>query len=727
MHLMNRRFASHFFVTTAFCVVIGLVDQKLGCSQQFENPDFAAERGRPDPVSLSNTDESRSSMAPQHSILFDETASQTPALDVPPQTATMQVPMAGSRVADDPFDSTAGIRRVEGTGEESLGTFATSDNMPLTNQGTNQNLSDEARPGFRGQQQLMPQEDQPSSLPPITSNGLRGALPEPRMMVPSGDVPTTRFGDDQTGDEQPEPPQADRNPPAVGSFGQDRGSRLQPTVSEFGNNRFVGPPDSAPPIHNAPASQWNDNAESTPQLSTGQTIFDSNIRPTQFQQSVNDNDTRQPLPVEKIDWSLARKIMTRYEIASAPDPLPGRPLKLVEVLETTPRHLQKKVINQYWETFFDWATVLNSAQLTDWLNQLPPPQNQSDAALLNAARAAARNRMLADEIKLGNSQCKLQQLMGSRDDLLPLPSDLPLLQSYDSHYDWYESRKRLPEDLRGIDVMISKSIQLISNRANTVGTTRVALSQIRNYYNQNPRDLGQILVAARLWNEAEQDLVWSIVNYNQTIADYSLTISPGSTRPDQIVAMLIATPKSATAQTDALPAAGRTNIATERNGGDRPNSTPFQNVGQQRFQDSSRSPSQFNQSTLPGQNGSGPDVGDDSANRMINQGSSLSPSGFPGNRSPAPPSIENQSVRPPAQPGTFQNPRFAPPNQSQPNSFQPNSIQPNSTQPAVNPGDRSAFRGNNATSFGDPSRSSFAPPSTRGMSESAKEFNSFGR
>lgn len=717
---MTRRFASLFVTATAFLVVASLADWNICFAQQFENPAATPERGRPEPVSLSDADESNSAAGTQHSILFEETASQIPALSTEPQTATtIQLPITGSPVADDPFESASGVRRVEGTGEEALGTYATSDNMPMANQNsdTNRNFGNGFQYGSRGQQTQIPPANQSSSLPPISSNGLRGSSLTPQATGRSPNVPNMRFGGrDGEGrevlDQQPRPPQADMNRPASRSSGQYRGLTQQPMSSGLNNNRFDGPPDNAPPIHSAPAGQWDNRTDSTQPRYEGQTFYDSNIAPTQYQQSAN-NNASQKLPAAKIDLSLARKIMTRYEIDNAPDPLPGRPVKLVEALQTTPQHLQKSVINQYWETFYDWATVLNSSQLANWLNQLPSPQNPGEIALLNAAKAAARNQMLADEIQLGKSQCKLQQVMGSKDDLLPLPSNQPLLQSYDTHYDWYESRNRLPEDLRGIDVMLSKSVQLIANRAGAVGTTRVALSQMRNGYAANPRELGSILAAARLWNEAEQDLVSSIVSYNQAIADYSLTISPGNTRPDQIVSMLIAKPKPAIAQQGALQTAGRTN----RSNG--PGNATIQNAGQSRFQNASQPQSQYNQSQVPGQSSRGYDRGDDPISRTMNSGSSLSPGGFSKNRLPNQPSNGRQPTGSRSQPGTFQSP---PANQGQPKTFQPT---PN--KPLINPEDRSAFRGTGDQSFGAGNRSSFAPPATRGTSESAREFNSFGR
>ena len=392
MHSTTRKFVSLVFAATAFMVVTSLADWESGFAQQFENPAATRDRARPEPASLTETDAPDSATAHQHSILFEETASQIPALRTEPQTATIQPPIASAPpVADDPFTSADGIRRVAGTGEEARGTFATSDNMPIANQGfdSNRTYSDTSQYGSAGQQYQLPPENQSTSPPPITSNGLRGSMLTPQTTGQSPNFSKMRFGDSEFGDQQPQPPHAEPGRQSSRSFGQDRGLPPQPASSTFKDNQFNGPPTGAPPIHNAPQAAWNNTTDVPQQLDDDQTIYDSNIAPTQYQQSSNNNSASQPATVAKVDLSLARKIMTRYEINNAPDPLPGRPVKLEEVLQTTPQHLQKKVITQYWETFFVKAGRCGSITLGTVSASSLPTSYKSPSTLATASSSVA--------------------------------------------------------------------------------------------------------------------------------------------------------------------------------------------------------------------------------------------------------------------------------------------------------------------------------------------------
>lgn len=765
-----------------------LISAQPGIGQDFDQPSESVDR--PQPYSITSQEDT---LPAEHSILDSGAASEAPALQ---RTETRQngAPIVSSTVTDDPFESSRGIQRVDGSGEEALGTFATSDHMPPQSTVTAQDNRFLSAPS----KQFSPQ-GQPS-LPPISSNGLRGSMGGRNMGASAsmGDNSGTRrssgtgmsFGNQASNDRsssglnsrssstgfdsQPAPPKPSSQQSIMDSFGQrpvpgyeQKTTPLSPQRNNFANNRFSGPTETAPPIHNSPPAIQSNGARHSRlgQPITGQVpmIQDSNISPTQYQSAVQGASPTTAKPVEKVDLSLAKKIMQRYKIDSVPDPLPGQPTSLLDMLQRTPQHLQKKMITQYWETYFDFATVLNSTQYLDWLNQLVSPQNPAELVLLNAAKAAAKNQLLADEIQLGKSQLKLQQFVGqNQSQLLPLPSDAPLIQDYDTQYDWYASRNRMPESMRGINVMLPKAIKLVADRAATVGTTRVALSRIREAYTANPRQLGSILQAARMWNNSEQNLVGSIVNYNKAIADYSLTIAGGYRPPQQIVSMLIAKPKANVQQpVNQRQTAGRMDRGIQQA---QPTlaspSSQFRSASQQRSvgspqgvgnglnrQYNSQQPSSAREFGLPPSRRSGNNGQRELGQRAIGQGgvgqravgqggigqigngqrtlgpkTDLSPRGFTGSQPQKSPAAirPNPSLQPIGTRGAQQQkqPPTSPPAAS-PSPFRP---QPNPQSPA---GDRSAFRGpttDNGTGFGGPRRAPQRP-----TSESANDFNSFGR
>ena len=230
---------------------------------------------------LESTDNSR-----EHSILDSgPTANHSPSLE---QTFTRQQgnpPIVDSSMIQDPFSSPSGIQRVAGTGEDASGTFATSQHMPT--QGSrlpvlSNGLRGSGPPqgsgntGFRdaGTQNLNSQSSLQST--PSAAVNFRDR--------PSPGGPFAATLNDSSFDGQPTPPQPSQSPPMQRSFGQrtEATPRLaRQTPNPYSNNRFQGPSQAAPPIHNPPSIASQDPTPSMQPM-----IQDSQITPTQYQRSV---------------------------------------------------------------------------------------------------------------------------------------------------------------------------------------------------------------------------------------------------------------------------------------------------------------------------------------------------------------------------------------------------------------------------------------------------------
>lgn len=273
-----------------------------------------------------------------------------------------------------------------------------------------------------------------------------------------------------------------------------------------------------------------------------QPAFDNQVAPTSFAQAI---------PNEASDTTdLAQKIVDRYSMNNAPGPLPGEPMTLKEMLQQPlPQQYQPAMVSQYWETWFDWASMQNAIACQEWLDSIPNASAQGEQGLLDAARSAAENRALAAKIQLGKSQSKLVRFMPTRrSNLVPLPSDSPLVERYETHYEIYKARNLLPAKLIGIDQMLPQTLTLINHRAETVRKSQAAIKQNLEGYSRKRIPLASVLEAARVWRAAEQDLLASVTSYNQAIADYAFNIKRQQTTPEQTVAMLIGTGKAKSKQ-----------------------------------------------------------------------------------------------------------------------------------------------------------------------------------
>ncbi len=426
---------------------------------------------------------------------------------------------------------------VQDDGREAIGTFATAapDNFQSTSSARSFN---EPSVGASFQQPTGPSYQPDSansnpSLPPISENGLRGTGPDngagetlnpqvnPAAFSNSLNFPnTTGAADSSAGfsTQQPQPPRPTTQIQSATSLMPDDDSHGRPEAA------------SGDPVRRLPSRMFN----AQPVDRSAQ--IDSQVRPTGFTQPATQ-------PLENDDLELALELMDRYSVDRAPEPLPGRPVRLAEILQTPmPSNQRTRMINEYWTTYYDWSTLLSRAEYLRWLNSLSATM-PTDQALLTAARSAAADQLLAAEIQLGKSQATMLDFIPARQDgLLPLPADQPLIQKYRTNYALYESNGMIPTRLRGIDKILPKTLELIHKRATTVNLAKQAADNARNALASRQTDIAYVLDAARLWRGAEQDLIASVISYNQAIADYSMTITRGTQSADQIVKMLIAKP-----------------------------------------------------------------------------------------------------------------------------------------------------------------------------------------
>lgn len=268
---------------------------------------------------------------------------------------------------------------------------------------------------------------------------------------------------------------------------------------------------------------------------------DNSVRPIGFNQPL------QSLPQSTAgSTELVKTLIERYALDYVIGGIPGQPVKMVEMLRQPISIQQRKpMVTQYWMTYFDWANLVSAKQHQQWLVRIPPMPSVTENVILDAAKSAAADKVLAAEIQLGKSQSQLTQYMPSRrSELLPLPSDYPLIDKYTMHYETYKKRGMLPKRLAGIDQMVPKTLELIRHRAGTAKAAKSAADHAVQGIANRQATLAMTLEAGRIWRLAEQDLVASIVDYNQAIGDYSLSIPQSYKSAEQVAGMLIAKRKA---------------------------------------------------------------------------------------------------------------------------------------------------------------------------------------
>jgi hypothetical protein len=314
---------------------------------------------------------------------------------------------------------------------------------------------------------------------------------------------------------------------------------------------------------------------------------------------------------------MARSLISRYATDNFSGVLPGKPVKLLDLLSQPISIQQRKpMIIQYWTTYYDWTMWVNEQENAQWLNRIPSPSNAAEKAMLDLARVDAKNRVLAAKIQLGKSQSKLVQFFPNwNSQLLPIPNDLPLILKYRTNFEAYQSYRLIPANLRGIEQMLPDTLELIASRAGAVELSKDAADKVLDAVSKRQVSTVVAIEVARQSRFATKDLVASVIRYNQAITDYSMTVARGFQTPEQIVEMLIG---KATSNTDNV--AQRFNDARQQQRGDQsgmPSGQPAQNTG---FPGNSGSPTLI---------GSRPNQPSSSSNQPNGLSPGFNPSAFP--------------------------------------------------------------------------------------------------
>lgn len=322
------------------------------------------------------------------------------------------------------------------------------------------------------------------------------------------------------------------------------GSGSQPAASGSPFNQVATPAQGFNPGRNPGRNQIGGAANS------GQNPFAvSNNRADRGANNVAQPRQRNPIQAQNAsssstiqprDTSAATALLQAYSLDRAPQPLPGTPVSMQQMLQSTATHERAKMVGYYWVAYRDWCKLHCSANYFNALKKLNG-SNQIDQALLATAKSAAQNEMLAAEIQLSKSQSQLQRFIpnGQAQPMLPLPSDTPYTTSYTTHYEYYSSNRVLSSDIRNIATSLPKMLELVTRKAETVKASQSALDQT-----QGRGQMTQSLQAAKMWYEANHQFVDSVIDYNRSIAAYSLNVMSPYKPIDQVASALTKTPNS---------------------------------------------------------------------------------------------------------------------------------------------------------------------------------------
>ena len=312
-----------------------------------------------------------------------------------------------------------------------------------------------------------------------------------------------------------------------------------PRMQEPGYQQSLNTPtELAPqPLRAAPAGSPSRPIE----LISDQPIQDNQIRLASGIESGSGITNQLPRGPAAGSLDVARQLLERYDPRRAPDPLPGRPMRLEDALQAASPERRRAIVRQYWQTYAAWASYLNRCDQCVDLARVVSGSDLQQSQLLETTRLLAEDERLQAELRLQWAQLELGRLLPSAgSELLPLPADQPLVQAYETHYDWYVANGALPPPVQAIARTLPKQLELLQRRALTAEAALSGLNRSGGQAANGATDLTVGLAKIDLAGQAQQAFLQAVLDYNQGIADYSLSITPAAQTPNAVAAMLVA-------------------------------------------------------------------------------------------------------------------------------------------------------------------------------------------
>ena len=314
-------------------------------------------------------------------------------------------------------------------------------------------------------------------------------------------------------------------------------------------DRSVTPASFAAPVQSFQNKSRQPMQSLQPSQNTGQTNRYDSRRNQAAQRTQQRQTNRSP----KKTSASAKVLISKFGFKGSQDNSDNLvPLRLADVLnQGQMRANRSQLINQYWETFEDWALSVSAAQHRDWVSGLRVSKS-TDQSTVGVAKSSAENDVTSSRIELGKSQAKLKQVLGAGASIVP--ADLPTVTMVKTNFQAFKERGLIPARLEGIDQTLTDLHDLILSRADTVLLAERTAEQVKGYYQSNQATIEQLLGAGHAWRSAEADFLSSTIEYNKAYTDYALALPYGRAPVEQVVAMLVA--PTTVSPTAAAPYAG---------------------------------------------------------------------------------------------------------------------------------------------------------------------------
>jgi hypothetical protein len=354
-----------------------------------------------------------------------------------------------------------------------------------------------------------------------------------------------------------------------------------PPVMKFGDRQFEALPANqstetdATVIVNGEASESiMDSNPSAPDIRQPvQIVPQSPSEPAGAVPVIQPASHLEPLPTDPM--TTAQQVIQIFDVTRTAEALPGKPISIGEALSGATIESRSELIHAYWSVFERWARRVAVQTEVDRLSELSEPGSPIELELVESARLLAKARLIECELDLDLAQRRLAQFVPpSEPGVLPLAKDLPLVNEYVTNFATMPNQAMTHPRLGQIDRALPKTLEILQARGDAVARCNAVVRQAIQAFNQRQMPLSSALEAIRMLRESQFEFIRTTLRYNQDIAEYALAVAPIGQPADQVVAMLIKSPRRTSQNNPALVSALVPTESRGANGTTTPRSFP---------------------------------------------------------------------------------------------------------------------------------------------------------
>lgn len=240
---------------------------------------------------------------------------------------------------------------------------------------------------------------------------------------------------------------------------------------------------------------------------------------------------------------VAEQLLKQSLEARVQHELPGQPVPLSAVVERGSGAAQRiRAVQTYWKLVTKMALYHAAIDDRNHLAQINARQLAGhDRAALAAAQLAADAAIERAELDFVTAQHELSEIARFSDvELQALPSDIPLVSEYRTHFTTLYGSGSAPSGLRRLDRAMPYHLKNVRARADSVVAAQQAMQAAVEAVSMGQASMSSVLEVHEHFKRERTAFSAAVFDYNAMIAEYALNVAPNQS-PGTIVSMLIKT------------------------------------------------------------------------------------------------------------------------------------------------------------------------------------------